>query len=119
MVAKHEPTDFLRGKVATLAGMGVRQQDIATSLGITRVTLGKHYKKELIEEKINYHKMIFTAFLKNAIENNNLNAQMFYLARQSGWKENQEIEPEKEETISKIKIELLKPEEAKPNDKSK
>lgn len=43
----HKPTRALRKKVQQMAVVGVKQEDIAKALAITRPTLLKHYREEL------------------------------------------------------------------------
>jgi hypothetical protein len=43
----HKSTDETRAQVAALASFGIRQEDIAKFLGISHVTLRKHYDAEL------------------------------------------------------------------------
>ena len=44
---EHQPTDENRAEVQALASFGVPQEDISKYIGVSHVTLRKHYRREL------------------------------------------------------------------------
>ena len=88
---RHEPTEETRSKVENLAAAGVRHEDIALYLGITRPTLDKHYSKELKIGNIKANAAVAQTLYRQAMDGNTT-AAIFWLKTRAGWRETQKVE---------------------------
>lgn len=88
MAAKaHKPSAETRAQVEALAGYGIQQEQIAQYLAIDAKTLRKHYRKELDGGATKANVMVARALHKNATDNANVAAQIFWMKTRCGWKE--------------------------------
>lgn len=87
----HEPTDETCARVESLAAAGIRNEDIALYLGITRPTLNKYYKEELKIGNIKANAAVAQTLYRQAIEGNTT-AAIFWLKTRAGWRETQKLE---------------------------
>ena len=87
----YQPTDEARERVEQLAAAGIRDEDIALYLGITRPTLNKYYKGELKIGTIKANAVIANTLYKQAKEGNTT-AAIFWLKTRAGWRETQKVE---------------------------
>jgi hypothetical protein len=80
-------TDAMRGRVRSLAGVGVRQEDIATIIGCDPKTLRKHFRDELDRGMAEANAEIAGCLFK-AAKGGNVAAQIFWLKTRANWQEN-------------------------------
>jgi hypothetical protein len=80
-------TDAMRGRVRSLAGVGVRQEDIATIIGCDPKTLRKHFRDEL-DRGIAEANAEIAGCLFDAAKKGNVAAQIFWLKTRGHWQEN-------------------------------
>ena len=90
-VKRHEPTEETRTRVESLAAAGIRNEDIALYLGITRPTLDKYYKEELRIGNIKANAAVAQTLYKQAMDGNTT-AAIFWLKTRAGWRETQKVE---------------------------
>jgi hypothetical protein len=124
MGKSHEPTDYLRGVIETLALIGHTDEQICDLLkendflpgGIHRHTLRKYYHDILNKNRILKTGKVINSLYENAV-NGNVTAQIFWCKTRAGWREVQREEKvqEKDKPISRIQLEVLKPKESKYN----
>lgn len=97
----HEPTDETRAEVAALASFGVTQEDIGAYIGISHVTLRKHYETELnvsaIKANATVGKYLFSlasgqAIASGATHGDCKAAAMFWMKTRAGWRETDRLE---------------------------
>ena len=74
-----------------MAGFGVRNDDIATYLGITEKTLVKYYKEELATGAIRANATIAKTLFQKA-KDGDTTACIFWLKTRAGWRETQKVE---------------------------
>ena len=87
----HEPTEETRARVESLAAAGIKREDIALYLGITRPTLDKYYSEELDIGTIKANAAVARTLYQQAIEGNTT-AMIFWLKTRAGWRETQRVE---------------------------
>jgi hypothetical protein len=96
----HKPTDETRAEVAALASFGVTQEDIGAYIGISHVTLRKHYETELnvsaIKANATVGKYLFSlasgqAIATGATHGDCKAAAMFWMKTRAGWREKQDV----------------------------
>lgn len=85
----HQPSDALRLVVDSLSCIGWTHDQIANTMGITANTLRKHYPAELAAAKGLRVAKVYGALFNNAVEHNDVRAQIFILKTQGGMKETQ------------------------------
>lgn len=83
----HEPTDESRKQVETMAAMGIRQDAMATILDLDPKTLRKHYRRELDTGSTKATLKVAQSLFKQAVEQNNTAAQIFWMKARAGWRE--------------------------------
>ena len=89
---RFEPTDEQRATVERAAGLGFTQDKICALLGgMSKHTLENHFREELDRGIALIQYKVGSSLVDNAL-NGNVNAQMFYLSRQVGWKETTVVE---------------------------
>lgn len=88
----HVPDEASRKEVTALASFGVRQDEIATYLGIDAKTLRKHYRRELDTSKIKANAAMARRLYTAAIDEGSVPAMIFWLKAQAGWREKQELD---------------------------
>lgn len=82
-----QPTDDQRRAVLTMTGFGLRQDEIATSLEIDKKTLHKHFRRELDTGMIEANVRVAKALYQNAVQHNNVAAQIWWTKTRMGWKD--------------------------------
>lgn len=87
----HVPTDKSRSEVSALAGFGVVQDEIAKFIGIDSKTLRKHYRNELDIGHIRANAAVARSLFKQATEDGNVAAQIFWMKARAGWREKQDV----------------------------
>ena len=107
MSMPHLPSDKSIAQVAALSSFGIPQVKIAKYLGISEPTLTKYYREELDTALIDKTVMVANALYNNAVENNNVTAQIFFLKTRAGWREVDREETEHKPDIGKIQIEVI------------
>ena len=111
----HKPTEKTRAEVAALSRFGVPQDDIAAYIGISPVTMRKHYAKEIKLSAIKANKevgeFLFKAASGRGIHEGGsysdcVRAAMFWAKTRMGWREKErEDKPDEaslSESISKL-----------------
>ena len=97
----HKPTDETRAQCRALVAYGIRHDEIAKYIGITKMTLYKHYRDDIDKAvptaQAKVGKFLFEAasgdaLAKGASHSDCLRAAMFYAKTQMGWRERQEID---------------------------
>lgn len=83
----YQPTPEHARQVETMTGFGIRQHDIATALELTARTMRKYYKRELDTGAIKANARVAQALYKNAVQNENVTAQIWWTKTRMGWKE--------------------------------
>jgi hypothetical protein len=87
------PTQENRSLVETLAGFGVPRPDIARQIkgkngvGITEGTLLKYFRDELEGGVMKANAKVAKSLFENAVNGNNIAAQIFWLKTRGRWKE--------------------------------
>ena len=90
-VNKFEPTDQQRHLVVMMSANGVKQSEQARALNCGEKTLAKYFKEELAFGKMKATAHVSGALYKNALEGN-VQAQIFWLNAQAGWREADRLE---------------------------
>lgn len=97
----HKPTDETRSEVTALASFGIPQEDIAAYIGISHVTLRKHYASELklsaIKANATVGKYLFSlasgqALKKGASHSECARSAMFWAKTRMGWRETNNLD---------------------------
>ena len=88
----YQPTDEQRRMVLMMVGFGIIQDDIATSLNITKPTLHKHFRRELDTGMIEASFGVARALYENATRHNNTTAQIWWTKARMGWKSTDVLE---------------------------
>lgn len=110
----HEPTAENRKQVETMAGYGITEPDIAMSLGISKPTLTKHYRRELDMGHIKANSAIAQALFKKATSDGSqsVTAAIFWAKTRMGWKETNVHEHSSPDgTMSPTRIEITAPDD--------
>lgn len=85
----YEPSDKERLQVKTLAGMGVRDYEIAKVIGLSEPTMRKHFAHELEVGHIEANAKVAQSLFKAATnpDKPNVVAAIFWLKARAGWRE--------------------------------
>lgn len=83
----HKPTEATRAQVESLSAYGIRQDEIATHLGIDPKTLRKHYATQLAGGTLKANTAVARSLHKMATEGGNVAAAIFWLKVRAGWTE--------------------------------
>ena len=83
---EHIPTDKTREQVLSASGLGLPQVQIAALLGISDVTLRKHYEKELAVGKATASAQVAKSLYNKAISGDTT-AAIWWTKAQMGWGE--------------------------------
>ncbi len=83
----HQPTDKLRAQVSSLKSFGHTHEEIAAYFDIDDMTLVKYYKRELDTACINANSAIANKLFRKAHDQDNLDAQKFWLKTRARWRE--------------------------------
>lgn len=97
-----------------MAGYGVPGDDIALSIGITKPTLNKHYRRELDTGRIKANAAVAQSLYKKATGDGSqaVTAAIFWAKTRMGWKETQVTEHTGGVAVAIAKIETTDPKEA-------
>jgi len=83
---EHVPTDKTKEQVLSASGLGLPQVQIAALLGISDVTLRKHYEKELAVGKATASAQIAKSLYNKAVSGDTT-AAIWWTKAQMGWGE--------------------------------
>lgn len=85
----HKPTAETRKQVESMAGFGIPEKDIGRSIGISDVTLRKHYREELDMGTVKANSAVAQSLYKKATGDgaSSVTAAIFWLKTRAGWKE--------------------------------
>ena len=83
----YQPTPEARRQVETMAGFGIHQTEIARLLSIDAKTLRLHFRDELDTGMTQANMRVAQALYKNAVQNENVAAQIWWTKARMGWKE--------------------------------
>jgi hypothetical protein len=110
MPSSFVPTDADRSKVLSLAGIGMKQEQIAGLLGIHPGTLRKHFLAELLQGPAKAALQVRRTLFEMATSGRNQAATMFWLKTRAGWSE-QGREPEEiqDDGPSRVVVHFIKP----------
>lgn len=94
------PDGSTANKVQMMAGMGLRQEDIAAVVGLSEPTLRKYYADELAKGTVIANMQVAQSLFRAATdkEKPNITAMIFWLKARGGW-----VEPQSEELGKKEK----------------
>ena len=82
------PTEEQRQQVKSLAGYGMKQDEIASLIGLaSTTTLRKHFREELTRGPIEAQANVRTTLLRLARSGRNPGVTMYWLKRFAGWSE--------------------------------
>lgn len=87
-----EPTEEQRKQVETMSAMGIRQDDMAVIIGVDPKTLRKHCRKELDQGSIKATMKVAQSLFKQATEQDNTAAMIFWMKARAGWSEKTKTE---------------------------
>ena len=116
---KHEAIDKDRMTVLAMVQVGATQKEICRVLGLTQKTLAKHYRPELDNGKKIANAAVASALYVNAVEHNNVQAQIYWMKSRAGadWQERGIVEHK----VGNFGFNVIPPEyagEEKPKDKT-
>jgi hypothetical protein len=83
----HDPTPEQRKLVHTLAGYGVKEDDIAREIGIDPTTLRRYYKEELAMGHVRANAKVAESLYQMATSGQNVTAAIFWLKTRAQWRE--------------------------------
>jgi hypothetical protein len=85
----HKPEPVTRRQVEAMAAYGVREDDIATVIGIDPKTLRKHYRQEIDTGAIKATSKVAESLYRKAIGDGpqSVTAAIFWLKTRAQWKE--------------------------------
>ena len=84
--------DKMRDQVKTLAGFGMKHEQIAVVMKMCQKTLERRFKPELRDGIEHANANVIKSLYRNAVENNNVAAQIFWAKARCGWKETTIVE---------------------------
>lgn len=79
-------TDEQRYSVELMTSIGIRQDDIAKAIGISDVTLRRHFAPELAVGKTKVIARVADSVIRQALAGN-MTAAIFFLKTKAGWRE--------------------------------
>jgi hypothetical protein len=82
-----KPTDEQRKTVRAMIAYGVPQADVCEVIGVTDKTLRKHFDRELRTAATEANAKVAQALYKQAVDQGNTTAQIFWLKTKAGWKD--------------------------------
>ena len=85
----HAPTPELRRQVETMAGYGIPAADICLSVGVSPMTLRKHYRHELDIGHVKANSAVAQSLFKKATGDGAqcVTAAIFWAKTRMGWRE--------------------------------
>jgi hypothetical protein len=104
--------DAVREKVRYLAGVGVRQDDIAKIIGCAPKTLRKRLRDEL-DRGVAEANATISGHLFAAAKAGNITAQIFWLKTRANWREGKPDEPPGADAGSKSEVVLVLPDNSR------
>jgi hypothetical protein len=121
----HQPTNETRAEVRALASFGFPQEDIAAYIGISHVTLRKHYESELKSSAIKANaavgKYLYSLASGQAIKNGATHgdckaAAMFWAKTRMRWRETTHLDHTSSDgSLMPSRIEIIAPDADKPD----
>ena len=84
---KFQPTDEQRRTVRAMVAYGVPLEQVASVIGIDRKTLSKYFPDEIANAAAEANAKVAQALYRQAVEQGNTTAQIFWLKTKAGWKE--------------------------------
>ena len=102
----YQPDDKQRQMVERAVGLGITQDRIAHMLGISKVTLEKHFRTELDRGMVSVEFQVGNSLIDQALKGN-VNAHALFLSRRAGWKETQVIENKTAKLDNMTEAELM------------
>jgi DNA-binding XRE family transcriptional regulator len=87
-----QPSEDQLKMVENMSAMGIRQDDMAKMLEIDPKTLRKHCRKELDQGSIKATMKVAQSLFKQATEDHNTAAQIFWMKARAGWTEKTQTE---------------------------
>lgn len=88
---KHQPTEQTTRLVRGMSSMGFIQKDICTAIGVSIATLHKYYRKEIDEGWMHANLEVAKSLYRQATEEGNTQAMIFWLKARGGWTEKSEM----------------------------
>ena len=83
----HRPTDDFRKQVEEASGLGLPQDQICALVGISDVTLRKHYESELGLGKARASAQIAKTLFNKAVQGGDTTAMIWWTKAQMRWSE--------------------------------
>ena len=102
---EHIPNEITRSEIKALLAFGITQIEVALYMDMDVKTLRKHYRRELDTALTSANFKVAGALYNNAVNENNVSAQMFWLKTKGGWKEDKEETSE----LRPININIVNP----------
>lgn len=88
------PTEEQRRTVKSMSAFGIKQEDIATVLGLrSSNTLRKHFRKEIDRGAIEANMHVAQSLYQMATSKEFPAATIFWMKTRAGWRETQVVEP--------------------------
>ena len=115
---EHVPTDKTREQVLSASGLGLPQLQIAALLGISDVTLRKHYEKELAVGKATASANVAKSLYNKALSGDTT-AAIWWTKAQMRWSETVKQEltgADGEAIVPTIQVTFVKPNEVGEKD---
>ena len=91
-VSRKDLTDEELFQLRTMAGYGLKIDQIATILGMSPMTLIANYQEEIEAGRAEAHHLVTKTLFSMATDGDHPNETKFYLKTQAGWKEATQIE---------------------------
>ena len=88
----HRPTDDLRRQVESASGLGLPQDQICALVGVSDVTLRKHYEPELALGKAKASAQVAKSLFNKAVQQGDTTAMIWWTKAQMRWAETQRHE---------------------------
>ncbi len=101
----HRPDGDTRRMVSELAGVGIRQDEIARIIGIDSRTLRKHYNDELDNAAVKKNLEVANRLYEKALEGD-VASMIFWLKTRARWKDTQQHDVNHS---GDIKVKYVKP----------
>ena len=97
--AHHHPTDESKRLVWEFVAFGIGQEHIARRLGISVDTLSRHYQHELENGLAEAIHVVANKLWSKAVDDNDLGAQIFFLKTRARWREKDQDDTKKFESL--------------------
>ena len=96
---RYQPDLETADRIQKLAALGLTEGEIGAMVKLTVVIVRKYYKEHILIGRSQGMTAVAGALMKNAVNKNNVKAQMFYLQCKGGWN------PNKSDDLSEFDIE--------------